>query len=544
MAISKEAYQALKDIVGPMNISSDEAVVDTYAFQYLAETVRPDQSPFMPRPAAVIVPGSTEEIQAIVKACNRYRIKVKPYSTGWYFLCAPLKDGQDTIQLDLRRMDHILEIDEKNMFAVIEPYVICATLQTELMKLGLNVNVSGAGACSSLLASATSYIAIGESNISLGNNSENLLGLEWVTPRGDILRTGSLGSGAGWFCGEGPGPSLRGICRGTRGALGAMGIYTKCALKLSHWPGPPDLPITGTVPAYRSPIPDKLKVYCLGFPSWSNYADAHYKVYDNEIGYIFARMLTYMGEDLGPAFWLLHMDPNKKLNDIVEMVKRPEVRKLAEEMKHSCQIILAGRSLRDIEYQDKVLDQILADTGGWKIAKMAEPELAEFIFLCLHRASHRGTLFSYVGGFYGPFSQKGPPDNAVKIQPVIREWGRQAQKEGCLVQCGGNSTVGNGSLLGGGGITGFEEMAYYDPADKESIRGLVKHAHKASQDAIKNGFPPGKESAYFRTQMTDEQLNQEYANASQTLPYQLQGKIKKLLDPQDLGDRLYEYLQE
>ena len=42
-------------------------------------------------------------------------------------------------------MDRILEIDEKNMFAVIEPYVIGATLQAEVMKVGLNTHIIGAG---------------------------------------------------------------------------------------------------------------------------------------------------------------------------------------------------------------------------------------------------------------------------------------------------------------------------------------------------------------------------------------------------------------
>ena len=38
MALSKEAYQALEDIVGPENISEDPAILDSYAFQWLAET--------------------------------------------------------------------------------------------------------------------------------------------------------------------------------------------------------------------------------------------------------------------------------------------------------------------------------------------------------------------------------------------------------------------------------------------------------------------------------------------------------------------------
>jgi len=129
----------------------------------------------------------------------------------------------NTIQLDMMRMNRILEIDEKNMFAVVEPGVTYATLQAEAMKVGLNTHIIGAGASCSPLASATSYGGLGPDSLFMGTSNENMLGLEWVMPNGDIMKTGSLGSGAGWFCGEGPGPSIRGVVRGTSGAKGGMG---------------------------------------------------------------------------------------------------------------------------------------------------------------------------------------------------------------------------------------------------------------------------------------------------------------------------------
>jgi len=72
----------------------------------------------------VVLPASTEEVAAVTKVCNKYKIKVKPISTGWYHWAAPLNDEDPTVQFDLRRMNRILEIDEKNRFAVIEPYVV------------------------------------------------------------------------------------------------------------------------------------------------------------------------------------------------------------------------------------------------------------------------------------------------------------------------------------------------------------------------------------------------------------------------------------
>ncbi|MBN1190603.1 MAG: FAD-binding oxidoreductase [Dehalococcoidales bacterium] len=542
MAISREEYKELEEVVSDANISDDPALLDSYAFQWLAEVVRPGQSHFMPRPVAVLMPGSTAEIQAIVRICNRYRTRVKPYSTGWYFYGAPQKDGDNTVQLDLRRMGRILEIDEKNMFTVIEPYVICANLQAELMKRGLNLNIIGAGASTSPLASATSYSGPGPSSFWMGHNSEVLLGMEWVTPTGEVIKTGSLGSGAGWFCGEGPGPSLRGICRGARGARGGMGVYTKCALKLTHWPGPSQMPIEGTVPAYRSPIPENFRTYTLAFPSWEALAEAYYKIYDNEIGYLFHKQFNMLGADLAPAFWLLYNDPSKTLSDIEEIARRPEVKELIEEMRCAFQIVMAGRSLRDIEFQDKVLERILADTGGWKVARMCEPDMTEFTYLYLTRLGHKHLNYVYVGGYLGTWMQSGPPDFVIQYRPVAEAGLYRDSESGLLVQCGGDSMMGSGSATGGGGNTGFEQFVSYDPANEESISAVIEHMHNATRDAVQHGFAPGHETPFLQIGMTDEQLHDQFARSSQPLIYHLQREIKQLLDPNDVGDRLYSWL--
>ncbi len=544
MALSREAYRALEDIVGADNISDDPSLCDSYAFQMLAETARPDQSHFMPRPVAAIMPGNTKEIQAIIRTCNRYRIKVKPYSTGWYFFAAPQKDSDDTIQIDLRRMDKILDIDEKNMYAVVEPYVVCATLQAEVMKVGLNINMIGAGSSTSLLASATSYLGSGPTSIWMGHNSENLLGLEWVTPRGDIVRTGSMGSGIGWFCGEGPGPSLRGLCRGRSGARGGMGVYTKAALKLTHWPGPTRLAVGGTVPAYRAQIPDHFRAYTLAFPSWPSYFSTYYKMYDNEIGYIFHRQFNMLGDDLGAAFWLMYNDPTKSLSDIEEFVQKPEVQELTEELRCSFQFIMAGRSLADIEYQEKVLDQILAEAGGWKVARMAEADMAEFTYLYMVRLGHKNLNFTYAGGYVGSFSQGGTPDYVMGYHPIAEKRLEEDEKTGLVVKAGGDAMMGSGSPIGGGGACALEQFVQYDPADKESVKAAVKHMHDTRKDLIEHGIAPGKEDSYLKVAMTDEQLHEQYAGSSQPIIFHLQRKIKDMLDPNDIGDRLYAWLPE
>jgi glycolate oxidase len=83
--------------------------------------------------------------------------------------------------LDMRRMKSI-EIDVKNMTAIVEPFAIAATVQAEAMKVGLNVNIPGVGCSSSTLANFSSWIAFGPASISMGQGSENILGMEWVLP--------------------------------------------------------------------------------------------------------------------------------------------------------------------------------------------------------------------------------------------------------------------------------------------------------------------------------------------------------------------------
>ena len=238
MALSKEVYRAFEDIVGRANITDEPAIIHSYAWMYGNDLKTKDRSGFFPiLPEAVVLPGSTDEVQAIVRACNRSGTKVKAISTGWFDTAQALSPG--TVILDLRRMNRILEIDEKNMVAVVEPYVSGAQLQAEVMKLGLNCHIIGAGAGCSPLASATATIGNGPDSIFMGYSSEVLLSMEWVMPDGEILRTGSLTCGDDWFCGEGPGPSTRGIIRGKTGSTGcARCVYqVRPETRALAWPG-------------------------------------------------------------------------------------------------------------------------------------------------------------------------------------------------------------------------------------------------------------------------------------------------------------------
>ena len=82
MSLSKDTYRELEDIVGTENISDDLAVLEPYSFAGFGGGVGgwSAESRFLPRSDAVVLPGSTEEVQAIIKLCNRRRITSKAFS--------------------------------------------------------------------------------------------------------------------------------------------------------------------------------------------------------------------------------------------------------------------------------------------------------------------------------------------------------------------------------------------------------------------------------------------------------------------------------
>jgi len=91
-----------------------------------------------PPPEFVVLPAGTKETQAVVKICNRLKVPFLPVgSNQWSLTSAPNRPG--TVIMDPKRMGRIIEIDEKNMYAVIEPLTTLAQLHAEANKRGLYI---------------------------------------------------------------------------------------------------------------------------------------------------------------------------------------------------------------------------------------------------------------------------------------------------------------------------------------------------------------------------------------------------------------------
>jgi len=348
MSLSKIAYKALEDVVGSENISSDPAIMQAYSKQPW-----PHGALGKTRPDAVVLPGSKEDVQAIIRLANRYKFIFIP--AGSYNWDVPVQTK--TVIVDTKRMDKILEIDERNMYAVVEPGVTHAQLSTEVMKKGLINNSTFGGGPSSVVANKL-FQGIAGLGYRLGIDRETLA-MEWILPTGEILNTGSSGiAEAGYFFPEGPGPDFRGLSRGFMGLIGGFGIVTKMAIKLLPWPGPRDLPYTGISINKEVRLPqERFKFHLIRYTDPLKMIDALYEMGRAEIGAVVQRY---------PAQSFLFKATKSK----EEFWKEWDSGYFQKEAKNVIVVWLVGfSSKRQLEYEERVLQKIINKTEGEDVAE-------------------------------------------------------------------------------------------------------------------------------------------------------------------------------
>ena len=383
MSLPKGAYQALEDTLGPENVCDDPAVTSAYSYMWLLYSTHVQSGRY--RPAAVVLPGSTEDIQAIIKIANRYRFNYIPVGTNLLPPTIPVRP--DTVIIDPKRMDRILEIDEQNMYAVVEPYVTYAQLQSEVMKTGLTITVPEAGAQVSIVAN-NMFQGMGGTGHKFGIN-RGILACDWVLPTGELLRIGSRGNpNSGWFWGDCAGLNLKGLLRADSGHCGGLGMVTTMSVKLFPYPGPMVFPVKGSSPNFSAEFPKgRFKLNIVKFPARKNLIEAMY-----EIGH--AEIAAAVHEE--PASMVLsYASPS------VEYFweKWP---KFKQEWRNVLSVTLIGfSSPRQIEYEQKVLDAIVTEQGGTYIQEGSDLwKISDHLLGEQLRTGMSNRLFRVAGDFF------------------------------------------------------------------------------------------------------------------------------------------------
>ncbi len=354
----KAIYELIERVVGSRYISDDPAVLEAYSRTgWILGRKKKN------RPAYVILPDSVQDVRKIVKIANKYGVPYIPIGSFLHWSCQA--SFPDTIILDFKRMNKILKIDQKNKYALIEPFVTYSQLQTEAMKKKLWLPVPSSGGNTSVLANhlfCGSHFAMHR----IPYYARATLGVEWVLPTGEVLKLGSAGYGNGddYFWGEGPGPDLRGLMRGYVGALGGLGIITKMAIRLYPWTGPETFPCKGVFPEKVVNFsPDLAKLYLAIFPNTEDAVNAIYDICKAEIGMSLHLVSTAMA--------MAPMARNKR-----------EFQRLCRGFKNIPEFILFmsfNTSPGVMSYEEKALKQIIENCKGNLISDEIVSSLKEAI---------------------------------------------------------------------------------------------------------------------------------------------------------------------
>lgn len=216
--LTAEHIAAFKSIVGPEWVLLDEESQRQYGHDETEHLL------FLPE--VILRPRTAEEISAVMKICNQYKIPVTPRGAGTGLSGGALPHlGGVLISTD--RMNSIISIDERNLQVTTEPGVITEVLQNAVKEKQLFYppDPSSRGSC--FIGGNISANSGGPKAVKYGVVRDYVLNLQVVLPTGEIIWTGSnvLKNSTGY--------NLTQLVVGSEGTLG---IVTKIVLKLIPLP--------------------------------------------------------------------------------------------------------------------------------------------------------------------------------------------------------------------------------------------------------------------------------------------------------------------
>ncbi|HEY4669176.1 MAG TPA: FAD-linked oxidase C-terminal domain-containing protein [Tepidiformaceae bacterium] len=172
-------------------------------------------------PHAVVFPGNTEEIAAVVRVCNELGVPVTPRGAGTGLSGGSIAAKQGVV-VATARMRRILEIDPVNRLAVVEPGLPNIQLSEAAAEYGLFYAPDPSSQKACTIGGNVAENAGGPHCLALGVTTNHVLGMEIVSADGQVTWLGGRVT-------EGLGYDLRGAFIGSEGT---MGIATKIVVKL------------------------------------------------------------------------------------------------------------------------------------------------------------------------------------------------------------------------------------------------------------------------------------------------------------------------
>jgi len=180
------------------------------------------------RALAVVRPGNTAEVAAVVRACADAGVSIVPQGGNTGLVVGSVPDGSGTqVVLSLTRMQRIRELDTANLTLTAEAGCVLQTVQASARQAGMLFPLSLAAEGSCTIGGNLATNAGGTQVLRYGNARDLCLGLEVVTAQGAVW------NGLSGLRKDNTGYALRDVYVGSEGTLG---IITAATLKLFPLP--------------------------------------------------------------------------------------------------------------------------------------------------------------------------------------------------------------------------------------------------------------------------------------------------------------------
>ena len=243
------AVRMFEDAVGKEWVFTSDEDLTPYRDSYSTVWGTPDER----LAAGAVAPSSVEQVQAVVRIADRYRVPLFPISTGKNFgYGGPSANLAGSVIVDLKRMNRVLEVDENRHFALVEAGVSYFDLYRYIQERGLKVWIDCPDPGWGSPVGNSLERGIGYTMPYFRDHFGASCGMEVVLASGEVMRTGmgALPAAKTWQeyrYGFGPDPA--GLF-----AQGNFGIVTKMGFRLMPQP---EHYRTGkiTVPRRRDLIP-------------------------------------------------------------------------------------------------------------------------------------------------------------------------------------------------------------------------------------------------------------------------------------------------
>jgi FAD/FMN-containing dehydrogenase len=190
---------------------------------------------------AVVRPANTQQVADVVKACAATGTSLVPQGGNTGLAVGGIPDGSGTqVLLSLQRMNAVRGIDAANLTMTVEAGCVLQALQETAEKAGFLFPLSLAAEGSCTIGGNLATNAGGTQVVRYGNTRELCLGLEVVTPQGEVW------DGTSGLRKDNTGYDLRDLLIGSEGTLGVitaatMKLYPVPAAQLTAWAAVPSL---------------------------------------------------------------------------------------------------------------------------------------------------------------------------------------------------------------------------------------------------------------------------------------------------------------